>query len=57
MKVYCSPLPAFLIISVLDCLDLESEPSNMAPLTKRNTTPYEASPAEKAQKLSMYSHI
>ena len=56
MKVYCSSPPAFLIISVLDCLDLESEPSNMVPLTKRNT-PYEASPAEKAQKLSMYSHI
>ena len=57
IKVYCGFPPAFLIISLFVWLDLESEPSNMEPLPKRNPTPAEPSPAEKAQELSMYNHI
>ena len=47
----------FMIISLVVWLDLEPEPSNMAALPKRNPTPAEPSPAEKAQELSMFYHI
>ena len=54
-KVYCGHPPAFLIIFLLVWLDLESEPSNVAPSLKRNPTAPEQSPAEGAQELSMYN--
>ena len=55
-SVYCGPPPAFLIISLLVWLDFQSEPSNMAPLPKRNPTAAELSPAEEAEvELSMYN--
>ena len=55
-KVYCGHPPAFPIISLLVWLDLESEPSNVAPKPKRNPTAAEQSPPEEAQvELSMYN--